>query len=176
MGRGDLASLIKARKGDRSYDQLERDAGGKPTAARWQQLAMKPQRNFPDPETIHGISRALRVTETEVVMAAARTLGIPVREDSHGSLSTAGLSQDQVHIVRMVIAALADARREDPSDGTPIADDDLMVSESVTEQGGAVLEVRDVDVPAPEAGPQSGPLRRTGETSKRPVKPPGSRR
>src|SRR5207342_1046026 len=98
----------------------ERDGAGVPTSGRWHQLATGPIKNFPDPETIYGIARALRVTVTEVVMAAARSLGIEVREDSHGSLSTAGLSDEQIQVVRMVIEALAATSKEDTSHGAPI--------------------------------------------------------
>ena len=53
-------------------------------------------------------------------MATARSLGVQVREDSTGSLSTEGLTDEQVDVVRRVITALAE-RTEAAQHGTPIA-------------------------------------------------------
>jgi hypothetical protein len=72
----DLAELIRSTKGDRSYDDLARDAGGTPGRQRWQQLATSPIRNFPDPPTIRSIAGALGVTQRTVVLAAAESLGL----------------------------------------------------------------------------------------------------
>jgi hypothetical protein len=71
-----LRELIRATKGDRSYDDLAREAGGSPSRQRWQQFASeKPMKNFPDPTTIRSMARTLRVGEPRVIMAAAATLG-----------------------------------------------------------------------------------------------------
>lgn len=76
----DLAYLIAVRKGDRSYQRIAEDSGGAITRNRVQQLATEPrQKQFPSPETIRGLARALGATETEVVAAAARSVGIDVR-------------------------------------------------------------------------------------------------
>lgn len=155
MGTGDLRELIARHQGDRSFERLARDSHGIPTKGRWHQLATGPIKNFPDPETIYGVARALGVTVTEVVMAAARSLGIEVREDSHGALSTAGLNEDQVHVVRLVIAALAATSKEATSDGPPIAQ--LETHEFETPEGPA-LEIR--EEPTPKR------LSRTGDKSK----------
>ncbi|WP_143153984.1 hypothetical protein, partial [Rhodococcus rhodnii] len=73
-----LAGLISDRKGTRSYEKVSQECGGTPTAKRLHQLANQPQKNFPDPDTIRGLAQGLGVTITEVVMASARTLGLPV--------------------------------------------------------------------------------------------------
>lgn len=73
-----LAALIADKKGTRSYEKISQDCGGLPTAKRVHQLATKPQKNFPDPDTIRGLARGLGVTITDVVMAAARTVELPV--------------------------------------------------------------------------------------------------
>lgn len=74
----DLKALIASHKGRRSYERLSLDCGGTPTAARLHQLATIPQKNFPDPDTIAGLARGLGVPVTEVVMCAARSLGLRV--------------------------------------------------------------------------------------------------
>lgn len=74
----DLQELIGLRKGDRSYEQLSKACGGLPTAKRLHQLATAPIKNFPDPDTIRGLSKGLAVTESTVVLASAASLGLDV--------------------------------------------------------------------------------------------------
>lgn len=76
MQATDLATLIANAKGGRSYDRIAADAGGVPTSARLQQLATKPLKNFPDPDTIRGLARGLSTSVTEVVAACAASLGL----------------------------------------------------------------------------------------------------
>ncbi|MGN8245271.1 hypothetical protein ACTHAM_002390 [Cellulomonas soli] len=74
-----LAELIRTTKGDRSYDDLARDAGGAPGRQRWQQLASTmPLKNFPDPDSIRAIARALGVSQRAVVDAAGESLGLDI--------------------------------------------------------------------------------------------------
>ncbi|MCM6777750.1 hypothetical protein NDR87_30125 [Nocardia sp. CDC159] len=73
-----LDQLIRMAKGGRSYAALSRDTGGTLGAARWQQLATKPLRGFPDPSSIASIAQALRVPERTVVLAIAESLGLQV--------------------------------------------------------------------------------------------------
>ena len=109
-----LQELIAACKGDRSYDALETAAGGSPTSKRWQQMATKADKNFPDPPTIRGIARALSVTETVVVLAAARSLGLTVSLADASRLaellppSAARLTPMQVAAVRQVVKAMVE--------------------------------------------------------------------
>lgn len=74
----DLRALIGLRKGDRSYEQLSKACDGLPTAKRLHQLATAPIKNFPDPDTIRGLSKGLGVTESTVVLASAASLGLDV--------------------------------------------------------------------------------------------------
>lgn len=74
----DLQALIGLRKGDRSYEQLSKACGGLPTAKRLHQLATAEIKNFPDPDTIRGLSKGLGVTESTVVLASAASLGLDV--------------------------------------------------------------------------------------------------
>lgn len=109
----DLATLIVTAKGDRSYDRLAADCGGSPGAARLQQLATRPVRNFPDPPTIASLASGLGVSQRTVVLAAAESLGIDVGEGV-GSLATllppsaADLTERQVAAVLGVVRAMAD--------------------------------------------------------------------
>ncbi|QXW04050.1 hypothetical protein [Rhodococcus globerulus] len=73
-----LAGLIADRKGTRSYDKLSKDCGGTPTSKRLHQLANVAPKNFPDPDTIRGLATGLGVTVTDIVMASARSLELPV--------------------------------------------------------------------------------------------------
>lgn len=74
-----LAELISSQKGDRSYDQLERDCGGRPSSKRLQQIVTGQLKAFPDPDSIRSLARGLRVSEAAVVLAAAESLGLDVR-------------------------------------------------------------------------------------------------
>lgn len=82
----DLVQLILDRKGDRSYERLSKDCGGIPTRARLGQIATTEFKTFPDPATLRGLSRGLGVPMTDVVLAAARSLGLRVRAGDEGSL------------------------------------------------------------------------------------------
>ncbi|BCK58327.1 hypothetical protein [Nocardia wallacei] len=74
----ELKELIGTAKGGRSYADLERDSGGGLGAARWQQIATKPLRTFPDPSSIAAIAAALRVPQRTVVLAIATSVGLQV--------------------------------------------------------------------------------------------------
>lgn len=78
MTATDLATLIAARKGTRSYDRLSADCGGVPTAARLHQIATKPLKNFPDVTTVRGLAAGLGSTVTEIVAASAVSVGLEV--------------------------------------------------------------------------------------------------
>ena len=109
-----LQELIAACKDGRSYDDLEKASGGSPTSARWQQIATKVDPKFPDPKTIRAMARALSVTETTVVLAAARSLGltIPLADASRLAEllppSAARLTKMQIAAVRQVVRAMVE--------------------------------------------------------------------
>lgn len=71
-----LSDLITERKAGRSYEQLSKECGGTPTSKRLQQIATNDIKSFPDPETIRGLARGLKVSERAVLSAAAESLGI----------------------------------------------------------------------------------------------------
>lgn len=104
----DLAQLIAATKGDRTYAELADRAGGDPGRQRWHQLATKPIKNFPDPPTILGLSRALSISPHAVIRACAESLGFD-RPDEQPRLVTLlppavdFLSDRQVDLVRALV-------------------------------------------------------------------------
>ena len=85
-----LAQLILAKKGDRSYAKLARDCGGAPTDRRLNSLVLRPMNQFPDIDTMRGLAIGLRVDVSEVVLAAARSLGLQIAESNPGSLIVPG--------------------------------------------------------------------------------------
>lgn len=102
-----LAGLIADRKGTRSYDRLSDDCGGTPSSGRLHQMATKPLKNFPDPESIRGMARGLGVTVTDIVMASARSLELPVytgNDPSALSIGGAGALDDSA---KEALAAVA---------------------------------------------------------------------
>ena len=106
-----LNELIATTKGDRSYADLAALAKQDPGAKRWQQLATQPIKNFPDPPTILGMSRALGVPPLTVIHAAAESLGFEVRRDQSrlASLlppSADALGDTQIAAVRQMVLAL----------------------------------------------------------------------
>lgn len=116
----DLAELILANKGERSYETLSRACGGVPTAGRLQQIAGRGRSlaNFPDPPSIRGLARGLGVTELAVVVAAAQTLGLDVDRALPRlvQMLPAGvefLDEHEVNVVLTMIQTLLAAHRRD---------------------------------------------------------------
>lgn len=115
----DLARLILDAKGSRSYERLSIDCGGLPTDKRLQQMATTGLKAFPDLATIRGLARGIGTTETAVVLAAARSLGLRVHSgEDPGALVIGGaddLRPEQkeavVALVRVFREMNTDARR-----------------------------------------------------------------
>jgi hypothetical protein len=125
-----LADLINDRKGTRSYADLERDTGGTITRGRFQQLAtVRKQSKFPDPSTLRGIVMATNLPMREVVLAAARSVGLSVPPEDPTILMIAGagaLPDDQKEILLNLARDLIRAnqvgrraKRETPEDDPP---------------------------------------------------------
>lgn len=85
-----LQELVLRLKGDRSYDALEKAAGGIPTSRALQKLVNNGFTRMPNPETFRGLSRALNVSQRELVLAAARTLGIDIEAENPNDLLLIG--------------------------------------------------------------------------------------
>lgn len=102
-----LAEVIADRKGERSYDRLAADCGGAPSAGRLHQMATKPLKNFPDPDSIRGMASGLGVTVTEIVMASARSLDLNVYTGNDPNAVTIGGAGTLPTSSREVLATVA---------------------------------------------------------------------
>ena len=83
---GGLPELILNHKGTRSFDDLSRACGGSPSGKRLHQMVSRPMRSFPDPDTIKGLARGLNVSQMDVLLAAARSLGLRVSDSDNSVL------------------------------------------------------------------------------------------
>ena len=118
-----IAQLIRTHRGERSYDQLERDCGGALSSQRWQQLGVdKPMYEFLKAATIRTIALGLQVSEAEVIIANAESLGFHILDHprimSYIPAGSERLSDLQLHAVSVVIRAMLDesAAPEEPQD------------------------------------------------------------
>lgn len=132
-----LAGLIADRKGTRSYDRLSDDCGGTPSSGRLHQMATKPLKNFPDPESIRGMAQGLGVTVTDIVMASARSLELPVytgNDPSALSIGGAGelddSSKEALSTVAREFIRLTSQRKDGERHGTGTEEDQEPRSEA----------------------------------------------
>lgn len=72
----DLAQLIHAYKGSRTYRDLEDACDRRVSHQRWQQLATTEPRAFPSAETIVAVATGLGISERAVLLAAGESLGL----------------------------------------------------------------------------------------------------
>ncbi|WP_161995419.1 hypothetical protein [Rhodococcus sp. YH1] len=134
-----LAGLIADRKGTRSYEKVSQDCGGIPTSKRLHQLATQKPKNFPDPDTIRGLAQGLGVTITDIVMASARSLGLPVYTGNDPSALAIGGAGDLPDSTKEVLSTVA---REfikltsQRTDGANHESDTEEVPEPGTQEGG----------------------------------------
>ncbi|GGF38776.1 hypothetical protein GCM10007298_38100 [Williamsia phyllosphaerae] len=71
-----------------SYADLETRAGAVITRQRWQQLGTGVRiKEFPEPATLEAMSKALDADVAEVVLAAARSLGLNVQRGAQSDLA-----------------------------------------------------------------------------------------
>lgn len=130
-----LAELIRTTKGDRSYDDLARAAGGTPGRQRWAQLATKgrPLKNFPDPTTIETLATVLGVSQRKVILAAAESLGLDVSSpgDRLVDLLPPGLDElDEDERGALLTVARVLSRRRQPDYVLRTPDGVVMVAEA----------------------------------------------
>ena len=85
-----LAELILTQKGLRTYRALSADCGGIPTDSRLNSLVKSPIKNFPDVDTIRGLSIGLRVNISDIILASARSLDLQVGPFEPGILKIPG--------------------------------------------------------------------------------------
>lgn len=82
--------LVLRLKRDRSFATLEKLAYGNPTSQSVQKVVSPGFTRMPAAETFEGLSRALNVSERELVLAAARTLGIDIEKENPNDLPLIG--------------------------------------------------------------------------------------
>lgn len=102
-----LQTLITTRKGDRSYERLSRDCGGKPTRNAIQKIVKTEMRAFPDKETIQGLCRGLPATIEEVLNASAISMGLIDRAKESDGLVLNGAGRLPAR-TRGILVALSD--------------------------------------------------------------------
>lgn len=115
-----IGDLITRYKGDRSYDRLATDMGldakGNKllSGKRLGQIVLSGPKEFPEPDTVRGLARALAVPPREIVLSYAFTLGLPVSSDDEDLLDISGLTDGQKEAIRALVIALADAPASAP--------------------------------------------------------------
>jgi len=109
-----LAELIQARRSGRSYENLAHDSGNRPKLSAWQQWGNgSPRTLLPEPDSIRGIALALGVSHTDVLLAAARSVGLVVAADDPSELRIAGagllpeFAQDTLLMMARTLALVA---------------------------------------------------------------------
>lgn len=86
-----MVSSVKEARGY-TYDTFAKACGGVPARQRLFQLINAPLKNFPDPETIRGLALGTGYSVTDIILAAARSLGLSVRDTDPDSVRVSGLS------------------------------------------------------------------------------------
>ena len=114
-----LPELIQRHRGGRSFRELRERAAGfgyTSTQSSWQQWARKdiPRYDLPSTETLKAFAAGLGVSETEVLMAAARTVGIDVGPENETDLviPRAGFLSPADKNVLFSLAAVLGAKSE----------------------------------------------------------------
>lgn len=107
----DLATLVTVARGDRSYRQLADASDGTMSHQTWQQLGTKTHHEFLRPDTMRTVARVLRVSERQVVLACAESLGLDTvqpgdRLAAFLPTTVDDLADDQLAAVRMVIETM----------------------------------------------------------------------
>lgn len=86
-----LADLIQLRRNGRSYETLAVESGNNPKLSSWQQWGKgTPRTLLPEPDSIRGMALALGVSQSDVLFAAARSVGLVVAPDDPSEMRIAG--------------------------------------------------------------------------------------
>jgi hypothetical protein len=130
-----LQALVRTRMDERGwgYADLARRSGDRLTRGRWQQLGTGVRlNNFPEPGNLAAMADALEVDVTTVILATARSLGLPAhrRGPDFAHLLPAGIDQLpeglQLALLTMIRAIVADKLASSSSH----PDEDPQVGES----------------------------------------------
>lgn len=133
-----LKELIAIHKSGRSYEELARDCGDVLTSQRLQQIATTAPKAFPSADTIRGLARGLRVSESVVVLAVAESLGLDVARAVPRLVellpaSASSISDRQAAAIAEVIRAFTDPKAGEEHDhrSAPIVTGSLRSTTSV---------------------------------------------
>lgn len=110
-----LATLILRIKGDRSFRELKDRAeslGASSTLSSWQQWGDHgfERKLLPDPATVRAFAKGLGISETDVLIAAARQVGLDVGEGNGTDLVLPGMAHlppEDRNILASLAAVLA---------------------------------------------------------------------
>ncbi|QTF81751.1 hypothetical protein SEA_BEEGEE_48 [Gordonia phage BeeGee] len=125
-----LSELITERKTLRgfSYADLENRADAVITRQRWQQLGTGVRiKEFPEPATIEAMAAALDVDVAEVVLAAARSIGLNVQRGAQSDLaarlpySADKLTPVQQDAIVTLVRSITEVPDALPTDSSPTA-------------------------------------------------------
>lgn len=117
--------LVLTHKRDDSYEAISKRAGGVPKARALQSIVKDGFTRMPSPETFAGLSKAFSISPRELVLAAARTLGIDVGDDRDADLVLWGagrLPQESQDVLRNTAGELMnwmDGSRKAPGEPSP---------------------------------------------------------
>ena len=95
--------LVLLHKRDDSYEAISKRAGGVPKARALQSIVRDGFTRMPTPETFAGLAKAFSISPRELVLAAARTMGIDVGDDRDSDLVLWGagrLPQESQDVLR----------------------------------------------------------------------------
>jgi hypothetical protein len=115
-----LQDLIRTLKGDRTYEQLEDESGGRVKAQRWHQFAVGDRvTTFPKPATIAAVAETLPCDIEVVVHAFARAVGIDIHQRRSSFIDMLPPSVDNMseRNKALALAFLRALAEEDGGDG-----------------------------------------------------------
>lgn len=110
--------LVLLHKKDDSYEAISKRAGGTPKARAISSLVTDGFTRWPSTEMFNGLSRALNISKRELVLAAARTIGIDIEAENPNDLLLIGAkrlpieSQTILMDMSLELQAWYDGRRE----------------------------------------------------------------
>jgi hypothetical protein len=89
--------LVLQHKGNKSYAQVSAAAGGTPSTKALQAIVKYGFKRLPDADTLTGVSRAFGINTRELLLAAARTIGLDV-DDADTNLERPGTPEPEEQI------------------------------------------------------------------------------
>jgi hypothetical protein len=91
--------LVLQHKGSRSYQDISKAAGGVPDPKGLQRLVTDGFTRLPSPATLTGVAKALDISTHEILIAAARTIGLEVDDVSSAEVIPHESKEDKKGVV-----------------------------------------------------------------------------